>query len=435
MEPGACPVGAPVVGYFDHNSREYADHRYDWYETIRESVGPVFWSPHHGGFWVVIGYDEVQQALRDWETYSSRHLIDDQGQSLTLDGVRYDGLFVPPRPYANKMLEEDPPECRVSRNILIRSFAPAAVEKWRTRVQDLVDACIDRRIGAGRIDFAADLSNIVPAIFSLEFVGVPTDHFEFVAFSSHKMTHTAATDPEWQEVAKAREVEAVRIREAIEHKRLGARGSDIISVLLDAMDGGAPISEEDVFKLARLVITAGIDTTSATLASAFITLTKMPDLKRRLAEDPSLLAKSFQEFVRMSAPTQGLCRTVTRDVELGGQSLRRGDRVMLCYAAACRDPQRFDAPDTVILDRNPNAHLGFGNGQHRCLGSGFAQLEFEVILSTVLRRMPDFRVDLDAVESFANVGVVAGYVKVPATFTPGTRVGVDPRVPGWDSDG
>lgn len=431
MSRSACPRGARVVEYFDHNSREYADRRYEWYQTIRRDVGPVFWTPHHGGFWVVIGYDEAQQALKDWESFSSKHVIDEQGECPAIDGIRYEGLFAPPRPYANRMLEEDPPECKAPRRILTQSFAAVAVEKWRDRVQRLVDACLDRHIESGRIDFANDVANIVPAIFSLEFVGLPTDHYEDVAFAAHKMTHTSAADPEWAEIARTREAEAVRIREVIEAKRRGPRGSDVISVLLGAQEKGESITDEDIFKLARLLVTAGIDTTSATLASAFINLTTMPELRRRIAEDPALLATSFQEFVRLSAPTQGLCRTVTRDIELGGQTLRRGDRVMLCYAAACRDPERFESPDSVIIDRRPNAHLGFGNGQHRCLGSGFAQLEFEVILSTVLRRLPDFAVDVDAVKTFDNVGVVAGYRSVPASFTPGARTGVDPGVPGW----
>lgn len=431
MEATRCPMGAPVVDYFDHNGREYADRRYEWYEAIRREVGPLFWTPHHGGFWVVIGYDLVQAALKDWASFSSKHIIDDQGRSIDVDGIRYEGLFVPPRPYASRMLEQDPPECRAPRRILMRSFAAQAVEKWRGRVQELVDACLDRRIETGSIDFAADLTNIVPAIFSLEFVGVPTDHYEYVAFSSHMMTHTSAGSPEWAEVMKAREVEAVRIREAIEAKRHGPRGTDVISVLHNAKDAGEPITDTDIFNLVRLLIVAGIDTTSATLAVALIHLTNLPELRKRLAEDPSLLATAFHEFVRLSTPTQGLCRTVTQDLEFGGQKLRRGDRVMLCYSAACRDPSQFQSPDAVDIDRSPNAHLGFGNGQHRCLGSGFAQLEFEVILSTLLRRMPDFRVDMAAVKSFENVGVVAGYESVPANFTPGSRLGVDPRVPGW----
>ena len=135
--------------------------------------------------------------------------------------------------------------------------------------------------------------------------------------------------------------------------------------------------------------------------------------------------------MRVSAPTQGLCRTVTRDVELGGQSLRRGDRVMLCFAAACRDPAEFYEAEDLVLERKPNLHVAFGAGLHRCLGSLYARLEFEVVFNTVLRRMPDFQVQLDQVKSYDNVGVVTGFISIPATFTPGPKVGADPRIAGW----
>ena len=144
-----------------------------------------------------------------------------------------------------------------------------------------------------------------------------------------------------------------------------------------------------------------------------------------------MTSRAFAEFLRFVAPTQGLCRTVTSDIELGGQKLRRGDRVMIGYAASCRDPAAFDRPDEVVLERKPNLHLAFGAGAHRCLGSMLAQLEFEVMINTIMRRMPDFEVDLDKAREFENGGVVCGYQSVPARFTPGKPLGIDPRVSGW----
>ena len=116
-------------------------------------------------------------------------------------------------------------------------------------------------------------------------------------------------------------------------------------------------------------------------------------------------------------------RTVTRDVELAGQHLAAGDRVLLSWAAANRDGAVFDRPDDFIIDRFPNRHAAFGLGMHRCLGSNFARAEFRIVLGEVLRRMPDYRIDFERTERYESIGNVNGYVRMPVTFTPGPRVG------------
>ena len=431
MSVAQCPMGARVVEYFDHNTREYVDERHRWYREIRREVGPVFWSPNYGGYWVVIGFDELTEAARDWETFSSQHVIDAQGKSRPVDGLLYEGLFVPPRASSALMLEEDPPAWERPRQALAATFSMPAAARWRARLQDLVDACLDRKIASGRIDFAKDVSNIVPAILSLELAGLTTDHYEMVARNHHLTSHIPGDDPRWRDLAADLALERQQVVDTVQARKTGARGRDVISVLLNARDKGANFSDQDIVKLASLIIGAGIDTTASVLNNAFVLLTQQPALRKRLMEEPKLTVDAFDEFLRISAPTQGLCRTVTRDVELGGQKIRRGDRVMLCFAAACRDPNAFDRAEEVVLDRKPNLHVAFGSGTHRCLGQFYAKLEFDIIFSTVLRRAPDFQVDVAAVQQFDNVGVVTGFTSVPATFTPGKRLGVDPKVPGF----
>lgn len=430
MSLNACPTGAPVVDFFDHNSPDYVTERYRWFERIRKELGPVAWCSRHGGYWLVIGYDEINEALRDWQTFSSQHLRDADGTASAVGGIRYEGMFMPSRATVAPMIEADPPEWTLPRKALTPLFTPAAVERWRSRIQDLVDACIDTRIETGSIDFAHDLSNIVPAAFSLELAGVSTRRYDMVARLYHVASHLASDDPMWVELGEDAATLHGMILEALQARK-EHRANDVISTLLNGRDKGDPFSDEQIAALANFIIAAGIDTTGSVLASTFVTLTERPDLRRRLIDDPDLTVTAFEEFVRLNAPTQGLCRTVTRDTRLGGQTLRRGDRAMLCFAAACRDPNAFDNPGEIDLDRKPNLHPAFGAGNHRCLGSQFARLEFEITLNTVLRRIPDFEVRLEEVRSFDNIGVVSGYQQVPATFTPGDRIGVDPGIPGW----
>jgi len=432
MSATSAPPGAPVVDFYDHNSPAYVIDRFDWFARIMEEHGPVVWSSLYGGHWIVIGAAELGEALQDWETFSSNHVTAPDGTNPEVGGIRYEGMFMPSRGISAPMIEQDPPDWTVPRKALTPLFTPRAVELWRQRIQTLVDACIDRRIESGSIDFAHDLANIVPAIFSLELAGVSPHRFEATARLYHVAAHLASDDPLWAELAPLAAADHELIAETLEMRKRERRG-DVISTLLDARDKGEPFSDDDIIGLANFVIAAGIDTTGSLLASTFILLTERPDIRERLITEPALIPQSFDEFMRLFTPTQGLCRTVTRDTVLGGQQLRRGDRAMLCFAASCRDPREYENPGEFRLDRKPKPNFAFGGGNHRCLGSQFARLEFEITLSTVLQRMPDFAVDLGAVQPFDNVGVVTGYRQVLAKFTPAGSVEADLGIPGWGS--
>ncbi len=174
---------------------------------------------------------------------------------------------------------------------------------------------------------------------------------------------------------------------------------------------------------------------AAVVGTSLMMIPENPNLRRALIENPERIGPAFHEFLRLSTPTSGptsgLARTAMCDATLGGQQIRKGDRVMLCYAAASRDPREFPDPDSFRFDRRANRHTGFGSGIHRCLGAHYAELKFEVILAAVLRRMPDFTIDAARATKYDNIGIVDGWIHVPATFTPGQRLGVDPGVPDW----
>src|SRR5690606_35864624 len=142
MEARACPAGAPVVDYFDPNSPEYPSKRLQWFEEARQNAGPVFWTPNGGGHWVVIGYEELLEAAKDWETFSSKALFDANGEPQLVNGVAYLGLFTPPKIGPSlPLIEDDPPDWDKLRETLAPAFALPAIERWRPRIQTLVDAC------------------------------------------------------------------------------------------------------------------------------------------------------------------------------------------------------------------------------------------------------------------------------------------------------
>jgi len=143
---------------------------------------------------------------------------------------------------------------------------------------------------------------------------------------------------------------------------------------------------------------------------------------RELIERRDLLRSATEEFLRYGTPTQGLGRTVSKDVEFHGQQLKAGDRVMLMWAASNRDPAEFEDPDTIDIERHPNRHMAFGVGLHRCLGSNLARTMFQVMLYEILNRLPDFELTVDQVPRFDNASNVYAPTAFPVRFTPGPRM-------------
>lgn len=173
------------------------------------------------------------------------------------------------------------------------------------------------------------------------------------------------------------------------------------------------------------LIGGGLDTTTSLTSLAMFHLDTRPELRQRLIDDPELLVPATEEFLRFTSVNETLTRTVTADVELAGQHLKRGDFLLLSWLSANFDEKVFDRPDQLILDRAPNPHLAFGVGPHRCIGMHLARAMFQVLMSEVLKRIPDYQVDRDATRFYRGNPELAGVVTMPARFTPGPVVGVE----------
>jgi cytochrome P450 len=175
--------------------------------------------------------------------------------------------------------------------------------------------------------------------------------------------------------------------------------------------------------MAMNILGGGVDTTTALTSSVLLYLSRRPDQRQQLIDRPELLSLAREEFLRYFSPIHGIARTATRDVELDGWKIDEGDRILLAFASANRDPDAFESPEDVKLDRFPNKHIAFGAGTHRCLGSFLARMVYDTMLSEVLRRMPDYQVIEDGIRAYPSIAVVNGWMSLPANFTPGAKVG------------
>jgi cytochrome P450 len=396
---------------FDHHSREFGDTSWSIFADLRERC-PVSWSDNYGGFWILANYDDVRTVALDDATFSS-------AQSITVPAK-------PPTARLSIPIEMDPPRFLEYRRMLNPRFAPAAIDKLESTIRGFVDQLIDEFVERGECDLVLDFTNPLPAMTTLHLLGLPVEDWEAYAVPLHDKTFMRNHSPEQIE-----QYEGVhkRVLDAIADRRATPR-DDMISYLLAQEVGGAPISDAEVLDMVMLTLHGGFDTTGSAIGNAMLFLDQHHGHRDELIAKPELRTSAVEEFLRYEAPQQGLARVATRDVEIGDQCIREGDRVFLLWASATRDDQAFPSPDEVQLDRFPNRHMTFGVGAHRCLGSTIARRQILCALDGLLTRIPDFVVDRDRIVRADTVGVVFGHYSIPVRFTPGPRAGAQPATMG-----
>jgi cytochrome P450 len=198
----------------------------------------------------------------------------------------------------------------------------------------------------------------------------------------------------------------------------------IINALAELRIDDEPPPDIELIGMLNLLIGGGFDTTTALTAHALEWLSENPDQRSRLsAERDALLNPATEEFLRYFTPAPGDARTVSDTIDMGTAQLHEGERLWLSWAMANRDPRLFETPDEIVLDRKANRHFSFGLGVHRCIGSNVARTVFKSMLTAVLDRMPDYQCDIAGAVHYDTIGVIQGMRHLPATFTPGKRLG------------
>ncbi|MFI9402159.1 cytochrome P450 [Nocardia sp. NPDC052316] len=403
----------PEVDY-DHHSAEYA--RDPWAANIAlNRRTPVAYSRNHGGFWLVTGYQQVSQVAHQPQLFSSAH-------ELPNTPGRPQGTVVPASSFRGLPLELDPPEFLEWRKALATFFSPQAARRLRPRIEQFATWCVDQHIESGEIDLVMDLANPVPALITLDLVGLPMDDWRLYADVVHALVYTLPGTPEFARVEAGFAQLIETVRELIPQRR-AAPGDDLLSFLTQLEIDGVKISDEDIVAVCNAVIPGGVDTTTALLASTLDYLEHNRTARQRLIDAPELIPATCDEFLRYYTPVMGVGRTATADTEIGGCPVGKGERVLLSWAAANLDAQVFPNPDVIDLDRDARKQAAFGIGIHRCIGRHIARMDFEVVIGEVLRRMPDYRIT--AAEKYPTVGQINGFVRMPARFTPGPRIGAE----------
>jgi cytochrome P450 len=293
---------------------------------------------------------------------------------------------------------------------------------WDELARECTNACIDDIIEAGRGDFVQDVTNVVPAVLTMAMIGMPLEDWTIFNEPSHRMIYTPPDSPDRAEVDAMVMQMGIHLFQYQAQSRGNPRPG-MLKALLEGEVGGQPIPEIGIVGTLMLVIGGGFDTTTALTSHSWHWLADHPGEKARLMADPELWVTATEEFVRFFSPSQGTARSITQDCEVAGYQFSRGDRALVSFSMPNRDPKHFEDPDTIKVDRFPNRHAGFGLGNHRCIGSNLARMQFKAIMQESLARIPEYTIDEDGIQRYDSIGTINGNKNMPMTFPPGTRQG------------
>jgi cytochrome P450 len=371
---------------YDLYSDAFRADTYATFARMREH-DPVFCQPGIDGetpIWWVTRYQDAEAVLLDDERF-----VRDLRLALPPEQIpALPGYFAF---IDSNMLNRDGADHRRLRRLVSKAFTPRMIERLRPRIQEIADELLDPVTAAGAMELVSEFAFPLPITVIAELLGVPPADRDRFRQWSDAMVRPALAAAELEQ-ADALLGAFVEYLLALFAERRREPGEDLVSALVAVEDGGDTLSEEELCSMIALLIVAGHETTVSLIGNATLALLTHPEQRAALEGDPTLLPRAVEELIRYDGPVE---RTLNRwaavDVDLGGQTIRRGETVIVILGAADRDPGRFDAPDTLDLAAERERHLGFGRGSHFCLGAPLARLETEIALGTLLRRLPGLR--------------------------------------------
>jgi cytochrome P450 len=377
---------------------------HEYFRELREH-GAVFHAAHPSwerGYWVVVRHPELTRVSRETEHFrNAPHPFLEQGAGDDQSGTS--GLLI----------SLDAPEHQKMRLLIQKGFTPKRVADLEQKVRERVERIISDLADRNSADLVEDLALWLPLHVIADLVGVPeADRRQVFEWTEKTFGFDpAVTAEERSEAAMAMYMYA----DAMCEERQDDPRDDLMSVLLHAEVDGERLTQMQLDLFFMLLQNAGSETTRNLITTGTVELLKEPDQYRAVQQDHRMIPIAIEELLRHATPVMQFTRTAITDIELGGQQIRAGDRVLMVYSSANRDAAVFDDPDRIDVTRSPNPHVAFGaGGPHFCLGANLARLEGRVMFETILSRFEGLRVEAD--ESSlrrVNSNLIDGFAEVP----------------------
>jgi cytochrome P450 len=380
---------------FNPYSYEFHDDPFPVYKQLRDDA-PCY-HDHALGFWALSRYADVVAALHDPETYCSRY-------GITLE----DGNPLP------MLLTTDPPEQTRLRRLVSRAFTPRRVAQLEQPIRALSTTYLDALGDRAVIDLIGDYAALLPMDVIAKLLGVPDGDQQQLRKWSDALLHREEGRPDVTPEGVEAATHLYRYFSAfVTDRRAHPGGDDFTAALIAADTDGESLSDEQVVGFCFLLIIAGNETTTKLLGNCLLALQRFPDERQKVLGDRSRIVDAVEETLRYEGSTQVMARTLTHAVELHGERVPTGEKVLLLLGSGNRDERVWHEPDVFDIDRPwPTHHLGFGHGIHVCLGAALARLEMRISLEEFLGRYPRYEIDGSALER-VHSGNVRGYSRMP----------------------
>lgn len=368
---------------------------------MRENA-PVYWD---GRVWGITRHADLKALSKDPATFSNA------------GGIRPDSGPIP------MMIDMDDPAHLKRRKLVNKGFTPRQVRAQEAAVRRACDQIIDAVCERGECDLVTDVAAWLPMIMIGDALGVAPDDRATLLKWSDDLLSALTGDPDRVEAAATTFGEWVTFALATIAERRETPRDDLMSTLVHAEVDGDRLDDDEILHEALLILIGGDETTRHVISGGMYQLLTVPGERERLLADPSLLPSAVEEMLRWVSPIKNMARTATRDVELRGQTIAEGDKLLLLYGSANRDEEVFPDPFRFDVGRTPNDHVAFGFGTHFCLGNSLARLELSCMVEHLLRRLPDLEVAQDHEPESRPANFVSGYEHLRVTFTPTAPVG------------
>jgi cholest-4-en-3-one 26-monooxygenase len=359
------------------------------------------------GVWGITRYADVKEISKDPETFSNA------------GGIRPDSDALP------MMIDTDAPEHVRRRRLVSEGFTPGRIRESEEGIRTICDAIIDRVCQKGSADFVREIAAPLPMIVIGNMLGVaPEDRDELLRWSDDMLKALGSPDPgAMDKAAQAAAEYAAYITAVAEQRRRDNQSDDLIGTLVHAEIEGDRLDEQSIIYESLLILIGGDETTRHVISGGMFELLRHPDQLEVLASNRTAMPSAVEEMLRWVSPIKNMARQMTRDVDFAGETLRKGQKLLMLYPSANRDERVFERPDEFDITRSPNDHMAFGFGSHFCLGNRLARMELSVMFDRLLDRLPDLALADASEPPKRAANFVSGYETMPVVFTPTEPIG------------